>query len=745
MKLDTTIGKLVVLSVVFITLCAISHPVLGQEGSASASDDLYKNMYEGGLITEKEYLFALREGYLSGGGGSAPSSGGKEVQIHNKPFRKLTFEARKTRQRTSLNKLASKLRNDFREKEAVAATAPIRLHLPMREEAVDGTVSELVAINRGMPMYHVTHNLNAADTISTDEVWSGGTSGLALSGSGVTLGMWDAAAVTAGHVEFLEGGSSRVEQKDAPPGTHYHATGVAGTMIATGWVGAAKGMAYMAHLDAYDWKTNLAEMAEAIASNDLQVSNHSYGFKQGWNWEPSYSQWFWFGDISVDSNEAPSFGLYDSYAHDTDEVVYKGIYHLPVWSAGNDRTDSPGGQPFYHWALDRSSTNWVWTNLVHQADGGVDGYDSIANYAIAKNGLVIGAIYDITGGYSGTQDVVMTSFSCFGPTDDGRIKPDLVANGVSLFTPSAMAYPTVYYTNLTGTSQATPNTSGTLGLLLELHSQLHGTNCPLLASTLRALLIHTADEAGETLGPDYRFGWGLVNAPRAAQVMTNNAAWDSNPHIKEVMILDGDFVEFEVLFDGTVAGIITIAYSDPPGPEQPYQLDPTNLVLVNDLDLRVISPSGVTNMPWVLDPANPGNAATMGDNFRDNVEQVYIANPTNGYYTIRITNKGNLTNTIDDVMSQDVSIIITGNTPTNAPELVVDDYVLTTSTLHRVEWPSVVGSLYQVETLDDLVGTNNWATSSDDISATKETMSWTDNTNTADVEAVKFYRVFQIR
>ena len=206
-------------------------------------------------------------------------------------------------------------------------------------------------------------------------------------------------------------------------------------------------------------------------------------------------------------------------------------------------------------------------------------------------------------------------------------------------------------------------------------------------------------------------------------------------------MLNGDYVEGRFWSDGTSSLRFTLLWTDPPGPEQPYQLDPTNLVLVNDLDLRVISPSGVTNMPWVLDPANPGNAATTGDNFRDNVEQVYIANPTNGYYTYRISHKGNLTNTIEDVMSQDLSFIITGNTPTNAPELVVDEYVLTTSTFHRVEWPSVVGNLYQVENLDDLADTNNWTACSDDISATKEIMSWTDNTNTGDVDNVGFYRV----
>jgi hypothetical protein len=63
---------------------------------------------------------------------------------------------------------------------------------------------------------------------------------------------------------------------------------------------------------------------------------------------------------------------------------------------------------------------------------------------------------------------------------------------------------------------------------------------------------------------------------------------------------------------------------------------------VNDLDVRVVDAAG-TYLPWTLNPEAPGNPAAGGDNTRDNVEQVVVANPVPGrVYTMRITHKGGL-------------------------------------------------------------------------------------------------------
>jgi hypothetical protein len=59
-----------------------------------------------------------------------------------------------------------------------------------------------------------------------------------------------------------------------------------------------------------------------------------------------------------------------------------------------------------------------------------------------------------------------------------------------------------------------------LGLLLQQH-HINLFQQPMLAATLKGLILHTADEAGFADGPDYQFGWGLINAEKAANVLTN--------------------------------------------------------------------------------------------------------------------------------------------------------------------------------------------------------------------------------
>lgn len=103
----------------------------------------------------------------------------------------------------------------------------------------------------------------------------------------------------------------------------------------------------------------------------------------------------------------------------------------------------------------------------------------------------------------------ITGFSSFGPADDGRIKPDIVAPGQAVFSTSA-ASPNDYEV-LSGTSMSAPAVTGTLAILQELYKNLNGGSY-MKSATLKALAIHTAREAGPNEGPDYMFGWGLLDA-----------------------------------------------------------------------------------------------------------------------------------------------------------------------------------------------------------------------------------------
>jgi len=487
---------------------------------------------------------------------------------------------------------------------------------------------------RGRPVYYGLDNLTAAKTVSTNKVWPGGY-GFSLTGSGTAvgeLGIWDGGGVRATHQEL----TGRATQIDSPASTSAHATHVAGTMIAGGVVASAKGMSYQANLTCYDYDNDDSEMATA-AGNGMKASNHSYTTVVGWYYHTT-GEWYWFGDTDISETEDYYFGFYDSEAQAWDQIARNAPYYTIVGSAGNNRDEVGPGPGGGHWVWDNVAGEWVWSTTTRDPDGGTDGYDSIAHTKSAKNVLSIGAVNDIVNGYSSPSDVVMATYSCWGPTDDGRIKPDLVANGVSVYScvnSSNSAY--IYYG---GTSMSSPNLTGSLNLLINHYEDTHGGATP-LSSTMRAILIQTADEAGANTGPDYMFGWGLLNTLKAANLITSDT---TNPFcIRQDALTSGERDTFYMYNSGTSPIRLTLAWTDPAGTPPSPSLNPSTRMLVNDLDLRLVRmATSTTYYPYVLDPANPSNAATTGDNIRDNVEQIYLASSATGHYRITVTHKGGL-------------------------------------------------------------------------------------------------------
>lgn len=482
---------------------------------------------------------------------------------------------------------------------------------------------ELMSIDPyGTPQYYMTENEVAAKTISTDKVHTGGGYGFDLNGSGMTVHEWDGGAIRASHQEL----TGRVTQVDGVSTTHYHAQHVAGTLIGSGVVSSAKGMAPEAQLRAFDWNSDESEMATEAANGAL-VSNHSYGYGRGWSWNGS--SWTWYGNTSISSQEDYLFGFYDTQARDWDIIAYNAPNYLIVKSAGNDRGDGP-------------------TNGAYPQDGP---YDCISHSGVSKNILTVGAVEDISNGYTQASDVVMSSFSSWGPCDDSRIKPDIVANGVGLY--SADDDNDSDYQSLSGTSMSSPSATGSLLLLQEHYNDLKGGSIFMKAATLKALVIHTADEAGANIGPDYQFGWGLMNTLKAVQVISEDQSLNV---LDELNLANGANYQRTVIAKGSEPIKVTIVWTDVAGTPTSNSLDPTTSMLVNDLDLK-LNNGGINYYPWSLSASSPSAAATQsGENNRDNVEVVYIANPTSdASYTITVDHDGTLSGG-----NQDFSIIISG-------------------------------------------------------------------------------------
>jgi hypothetical protein len=656
--------------------------------------------------------------------------------------------AAEARRQTKLQSLAEELRQRSAAQRRATDEFLRRTGQPEFEKDEAGGTAAIVGFINGVPDANITYNRVAADTISADEVSPGGSLSLGLTGTNTVMGLWDGGDIRISHREFSTNGV-RVVDMDGTSiyGTSDHGTHVTGTLAAYGVDTNAVGMSRRAVVWANDYNNDHLEMTQQASSNRFCVSNHSYGKRAGWSGTVNIGGTnypAWWGNTNVSQTQDFKFGFYDTNSQTIDRIAYLSPIYLQVWAAGNERGaagDAPINQPVTHAVINPATTNWVLVSgVTRPRDGDTGGYDLLTQPQSAKNNLVIGAVSGIVGGWNGATSVVMSTFSSFGPTDDGRIKPDVVADGVGLWSTGSF-FDSDYYTN-NGTSMASPSAAGALNLLVELQSQLHGTNQPLLASTLRGLAIHTADEAGASAGPDYQFGWGLLNVRRAAELMTNNYASGSLAHIKEVRLVSGDYILFPVSATNTRPLRVSIAHTDPPGTPPALSLDPTNRMLVNDVDLRVISPSGTTNFPYVLDPAAPGNAATTGDNFRDNAEQVHIATPENGTYWVLVTHKGALLNDLGQTNDQRISILVSGNIPQPPILPAFTQIVMASSNVVALKWASEVGRVYRVEHRTD-VDAGSWSASTGEISATK--------TNTAVAlevpaeTATRFYRLVQLR
>jgi hypothetical protein len=529
-----------------------------------------------------------------------------------------------------LKDLAVDYEQAFIERKAQAEERALREGWPLREELEDGTIYELVGFEGNVPEYRITYNGIAAETTSTNLVYPSGGFGYDLTGRGMVIGEWDGGAVRLSHAEF----NGRARQIDGSGSLSNHATHVAGTLMGGGARAEARGMAYEAELWAHDWNSDNAEMANAAAQG-LLVSNHSYGTITGWangTWGSSTTQPHWWGDPSVDSLTDYKFGWYNNAARVWDEIAFNAPYYLIVKSAGNDRSDNG---PLQHYVFQGGS--WQQVETFRNRDGGPMGYDCIPTSGNAKNILTIGAARGIPGGFTQPSDVVQSNFSSWGPSDDGRIKPDVVGNGVQLL--SASSSGDNGYATLSGTSMSGPNVAGSLILLQQLYSEIYGQY--MRAATLKGVAIHTADSAtGESM-PDYRNGWGMLNIKKGADVI-------SQPffhQVEERILEQGQTYGKILLSNGSDALKVTLSWTDVPGAVSPAILNNREPRLVNDLDVRLrsVEDSSLVFFPFRLNPEFPDQPATTGDNIVDNVEVIYAGVLPKGSYFVEVSHKGSLT------------------------------------------------------------------------------------------------------
>jgi subtilisin family serine protease len=405
-----------------------------------------------------------------------------------------------------------------------------------------------------------------------------------LDGSGVGVVLYDGGVLCETQPDL---GGRVVLGEEGPVSTH--ATHVAGILGGSGgasdgrYRGVAPGVEVLSYyyescrpLCLYGNPQDLEEdYAEAIALHDADFASNSLG-----------------SNIAMNGYACDLEGDYEVTARLVDAIAAGSLGRpfASFWAIGNERQgDARCG----------------------------DGYGTTGIPATAKNGIVVGSIDSDTG--------LVSDFSSFGPTDDGRLRPDVVAPGCEVGDDHGITSTRscVGHTVLCGTSMATPAVAGVAALVLERLGQVRAGELEPLPSTYKAILGITATDLGRP-GPDYIYGYGLVDAERAVALV--DAAV-----LLEASLVQGavNTLTFDVPADlDTLRAML--AWDDPPG--QP--LSARNLV--NDLDLVLRAPDGAVHAPFVLDPASPDTPATRGVNRRDPSELVEVVSPVAGRWTVEV-------------------------------------------------------------------------------------------------------------
>lgn len=525
-----------------------------------------------------------------------------------------------------ISKLNSNL-NNFYYHQNKKIDSLVAVNHPLLKKNKSGDIIRPDYVNDfGEPLYiKRRHGKSANDITRASELKSGGSLNLNLNGEGITVGVWDEDGIMKDHVEFIksETGASIIEIPafyESQQITNSHPTSVVSCIISNGifhdfshdFSGLAPNLEKLIY---YNWHADLQEVNEQLQNNpDFILSNHSYGtiiFDDN-------------GDLSI---SAESIGYYGSISKTIDEMLNVYPYYTMILAAGNDGDESyvSSGQP-------------------------IEGIDLMVDYNVSKNSISVGSINNQN---FPLAETTLSNFSSGGPTDDGRIKPEIMSLGedyrVAGWDEDNPETKDSYFI-VDGTSFASASLTGGSALLQQHYYSIHDSY--MLSSTLKALLCHSADDIlkwGNSelnyIGPDSRTGYGVVNLKSAAEIITDS---ETNPlTIHEFELSNGE--TYEVLYsnNGNEKFITTIAWNDP------YAEIDQEKDLVNDIDLR-ISNNVSTFFPWVLDSTNYINPAIKDDNSVDVIEKIEIENP-NGDYLITVSHKGTLES------SQKVSLIISGN------------------------------------------------------------------------------------
>lgn len=268
----------------------------------------------------------------------------------------------------------------------------------------------------------------------------------------------------------------------------------------------------------------------------------------------------------------------------------------------------------------------LYPSLMHVFSAGNDGNSDCGYGAGSGWG-------NVTGGHKQAKNVIavanlnslgnLASSSSRGPAEDGRIKPDISSKGTSVYS----TVPEYNYDHFTGTSMACPGIAGVMAQLYQAYKELNSGQNP-NSALMKCLLLNSADDIGNP-GPDFKHGWGEVNAFRSIKILENNQYFSS-------VISQQTSNLHNITIPSGVNQIKIMTYWN-----DKEASTAASISLVNDINSHVsFLPLGIIYNPLVLDETPTQSAlnsyAAPGIDALNNIEQIIIDNPIPGTYTLYV-------------------------------------------------------------------------------------------------------------
>ena len=408
-----------------------------------------------------------------------------------------------------------------------------------------------------------------------------------LNGSGITVAVADSGIdqdhgdmngrIT--HVESMTWGDSSTEDRHSGHGTH-----VACTVLGDGSRGGYAGVAPKAEL--------YFQAMEDDSTGQFSGASVDYMLRTAYN-----------ADVQIHTNSWGSQGDHGRYTTSAADV------------------DSRTSQYDQFWSYDGFTVLY---------SAGNDGNTGLTPPATAKNSIAVANHHN----RGGSAPDTISQTSSKGPTDDGRIKPDLAAPGSwvrSCLSQDAQdtggnSWKSTWYIEYSGTSMAAPNAAGASALVHEYLTEIAGRPSP-QGSLVKALLVLGAEDMGSRDIPNDSEGWGRINVANSLVPGTDVGIFVDDRN----SLRSGNSATYEFNLTRSNSPLkVVLAWSDYQGSSS------SSSQLRNNLDLEVVAPDGTTS--YLGNNFQSGRSAPGGSpDATNNLEVVLVDSAIAGVWTVRVS------------------------------------------------------------------------------------------------------------